>query len=359
MDKEHSCCKILISKKQIFTITFFIWFFLAVFLFVSKGTVLNGFDLFVKVDNYSFLRYLSEICVYLCGNLVIFILPGLFWVYMFANKDAGFLELSFFSFLVSVFLFIVATTIYKLFLQAELNWHNFLLIIIFTTLLGLIALIFQRREYARMFMFDTINFYVVSLMIIAGVLCFWIYYEKIVNVIFDNNFSPEHIAAIPLGMQDDVMEHFGLVDSLKKFVLPYWDLEYAEGFGYSVIDPPFQKFTSLFLVLMFGQSFVVQGLNFLIVTLLTFVFSWKISGFGHERKKHTNAGFFLPFLLTSYVLVIMYSREFAVPLFNTISFLCFFTIGQMYFLLKKRYILFLLFALLAFLTKFEAFFFNS
>jgi len=318
----------------------------------------DGLSLFTAKENYSFLRFAQEMSAYFLGNLVVFLLPGLIWVCVFCKKKYSFPVLLFYSFLISVISLIFITTVFKISVHGELNWLNFVMMLGILTFSGLIALFCKRTVFIQMFRFSKINVLIGLLSVIVMVACGWIFQDKIIWVDYDDDFAVEHILSIPLGAQSDLLENFGLVDSLKRHLLPYWDLEYADRFGYAIIDPPLHMFTSLFLILFVGQSFAAQSLNSILVMLISFWFVWRVSGEGLEQKRYYITGCIVPFLFIPYILVFLNHPESTMVLLDLTHFLSFFMIAQFYFLLKKRYNLFLIFALLGFLTKYEAILFT-
>jgi hypothetical protein len=111
-------------------------------------------------------------------------------------------------------------------------------------------------------------------------------------------------------------------------------------------------------MLFFGPSFAVQSLNSLLVILLSFWFIWLMSEFGTVSKRYYVAGFFTPFLFSMLIVAFLAHPQSAIVLADHIHFMCFFSIAQFYCLIRKRTNLFLIFALLAFLTKYEALLFT-
>jgi len=84
-------------------------------------------------------------------------------------------------------------------------------------------------------------------------------------------YDPEIILGIPLGEQADSLETFGLAHSLRTHLLPYWDLEYADKFGYVFTDTPLYPYVALFAILLFGESFAAVSL--LSVSFIIMIFS--------------------------------------------------------------------------------------
>jgi len=347
-----------LSKKFLVLLTIGLWSSICVLSIGLQFNFSDGLDLFAAKGNYPFTRYIQEIIIYFLGNCVVFLLPGLIWICAFFKKKFSLPVLLFYSFLVSVISLISITTAFKISVHGELNWLNFVIILGILTLSGLMVLFSKKTLSIDIFNFSRKNIVIGVILMITMVACAWVFQDKIIWVDYDNNFAVEHILSIPLGAQSDLLENFGLIDSLKKHLLPYWDLEYADRFGYPVVDPPLHFFRSLFLMLFFGSSFGVQSLNSLIVILINFWIIWQISSSSIEHKGVYWTSLTIPFLFLMYILVFLGHPDSALVLVHHIHFMCLFTIAQFFCLVKRRNNLFLIFALLAFLTKYEAMLFT-
>jgi len=354
MDKDKSAFHVSFNTKNIIALTVVSWAAFAVLSAIAGQKIFNGLNLFQADNGYSFLHYIQDISLYTCGTFIVFILPGLLWVYPSIKNTISCSKLLLYSFLVSIFFLFFITTLYKVVSPVGLNGSNFMTIVIGISLLGLLWLVLVKRSKLLTVSMSKSHLMIGVSLIVLTIMSCWIFQEKVLWVNFDNNFSSEHVLSFPLGEQDDLMEHFGLVDSLKQHLMPFWDLEYADRFGYSVIDPPLHAFVSLFLILIFGQSFAVQSLNTIMVIMASYLLIIKMAELGLKDKPHNFVSILVPILFMSYFLVILFHGESAIILCDHIHFMIFFVIAQFYFLLTHKHGLFLIFAVLAFLTKYEA-----
>ena len=342
-----------LTKRNLLFITIGSWLCLGILIWMIQKISINGPDLFNETETYLFSHYLQEIGIYLLASFIIFILPGLIWINVFFNRKYTTLELLAVSFIASLTGLIVMTTMFKMATPKELQFLNFISMLLTLTFTGLMMCL-KKDILINTIKISLAHILLCFLLIFLIVVVGWVFQEEILRVDYDRNFSPERILDIPLGMQDDVLESFGLMNSLKTYLLPYWDLEYADRFGYSIIDPPLRIFISLFLMLFLGESFAVQSLNTLLVLLLSF---WLVAHLATLEMKRTNRFFFvlvIPFLFLDYLFVFLEHHESSLVLIDHIHFMSLFVMAQFYFLLMGRHNLFLIFALLAFLTKFEA-----
>ena len=162
------------------------------------------------------------------------------------------------------------------------------------------------------------------------------------------DYSESKALSIPIGEQDDVYELFGLTTSLKKHILPYWNLEYADRFGYLVIDYPFYVYINSIILSVFGESFGSISFINLFYLLLVFIAILKIIYIDKQNESLGFAGFIPVIIFSSFMWLLLKQPDFFVlathlfGLFLMISF---------YFLLKGRHNLFLFFAFLTFLQK--------
>jgi len=355
MKLADSECMFFLNKKILLIGTVLPWACLAVLFLIDRSAF---FSLFSDAVGYSFPQYIQELTIYFLGSVMIFLLPGLLWSCAFFKQKTDNVELLAYSFVFSLLPLIVIATLFKILFPEELNQLIFITMTFMLTFSGLAACMIKRNILVRTVSINKISLIVALILIIVAILLGWIFQDKMIWTYYDNNFSPEHILSIPLGMQDDLHEYFGLTDSLKRYLLPYWDLEYANKFGYSIIDPPFHKFLSLFLFLSFGESFGAISFNALIVIVMSYLLIWKVSALGLECKAKQWVGFYLPILFICYFFVLIRHHQYGVALTHENFFITFFTIAQLYFLIQRRTKIFLIFAVFAFLMKFEAILFT-
>lgn len=358
MLKTDTYIKIGWNKLIISIVAFLGYASLFIIFYLSKQSFENGFNLFSTGGDYTFIRYLKDLYVCFCGSFILFLLPGLFWVDIFAKEDASLYEILFYSFLISLISMIIITTLFKLIFSTGLNSSNFLLLSILINFIGIVKISTCSNNLKRSFKLRKTNLIIASILAFSILAIFSINKDVFMHLGYDNNFTAEHVLSIPLGMQDDMMEIFGLTDSLKNHFLPFWDLEYADKFGYSAIDPPLLPFIYLFLNLFFGQSLAVPLLTTLTVIMLTYFFCWKIASKGIDPDSIKLSGFLIPVLFICYISVLFKDRLFAIALCDYVHFMVLFTILQLYFLANKRTALFLTFAILAFFIKYEAMIFT-
>jgi len=102
----------------------------------------------------------------------------------------------------------------------------------------------------------------------------------------------------------------------------------------------------------------VQSLNTIVVLLISFWLITQVAAINISTKNLKFIYVIALFCFLSYFYVLVNHGEFAVVLVTHMHYLMFFTIAQYYFLIQNRTKEFLLFALLAFLTKYEALLFT-
>jgi hypothetical protein len=352
-----STVNIRLDKKRIlvFPLLLLSLFFSSVFLLTKiKNVSLENLILFNSPINYSFSLYILEIATFLLGTLVVFLLPGFLWISIFIKSRIKIAKLLAYSFVVSLILFIATTTIFKIFSSSGLRRVVFFSIVILLNLLALLSLSIRKTiVMIENLKVNKILLYLGVCLFLSALVFIWLFQEKIMWVSFDTNYSQEHVLSIPLGRQTDRIETFGMIESLKKHLLPYWDLEYRDKFGFSIIDPPLHRFIGLFLVLLFGESFSAISLNSIVIILVTLLFLWQSAHLGIKREKYIFAFLIIPLFFFSYIWLCL-RNYYPDILINQIHLTCLLLFVQFYFLLRKDYSLFLVLSLLSFLTKYES-----
>jgi len=240
-----------LNKKSLFIGTVLAWTGFIVLLLMDRPA-LSG--LFREAQGYSLLQYCQEINIFFLGSALIFLLPGLLWTCTFLKQQVDTFELLAYSFVTSLSILAVLTTLFKILSPTELNQLNFTMITIIVTIAGLIGCLCKGSLVVRTLSISKMSLVIIFILLMLASILVWLFQDQLIWVNFDHNFSPEYVLNIPLGMQGDVFEKFGLIDSLKSHLLPYWDLEYVNRFGYPILDPPLHVFMSLFLILPFGMS---------------------------------------------------------------------------------------------------------
>ncbi len=258
------------------------------------------------------------------------------------------------AFLLSLLILIAVSTIFKLFVPFALNRTIFFTLLAFLVCIQLLISwlrpVSPREEHRDI----PINLrdlapYISLLLIVSSFV--FIFRENV----FDSrrmgyDFNEENILAIPLGQQTDLLERFGLADSLNTQLFPYWDLEYADTFGYVFTDPPLYAFVNNFSILLFGETKTTLRLVSIAFIAIMFL---AIMAQGRPGK---SLRFGICGLLSISYLMFFIGRIdeliYTVPFF---SFLL--TIAYLY-LMRANFRMFLLFAVAATLTKFYGVFFT-
>jgi len=347
-----------LTRRNLTLITIGSWLCLGLLIGPYQQTLKEGLTLFNRIPNYSLPSYIHEMGIYVLGHFVMFLLPGLLWLPVLLRYKYTTIEFLSISFIVSLALLIGITTIFKLVTGEELRFIHFFYMLMGLTFFGLIAMYWRSKTPLPVIAISLTSVLLCLVLFFCVIVVGWFWQDKILWVQYEKHFSPEYVLTIPLGMQDDIFEKFGLTNSLKKQLLPYWDLEYADRFGYSIIDPPLSVFISLFLLLFCGESFAVQSLSTLLVLIASF---WLVVQLATLEREGSNPFFFVLvifLLFLNYIFVFLRHHEASTVFIVPLHLMSLFVVTQFYFLLTEKYNFFLAFALLAFLTKFEAFLFT-
>ena len=291
--------------------------------------------------------------VFFSGVPLLFLLPG--WIFLLhfegLRKDMPlFVGL---AFVVTLALFIVSTTAFKMITLLSLNRTRFLVILVSIISVGLAVLWRRFRKGQRpmapsvFLVREMIPPIILTLIMIAFIAMF---HQRVIGErLVKHDYRPEMVLSIPLGEQPDDLEIFGLTESLKRFVLPYWDLEYADRFGFVFTDPPLFPFISMFSQQLFGENrigFVLPVMTAVVMIFLLIVMSG-------------SAGRMWKLLICSLMLVnfLYYSLGDDIAFVHKGYLLIFFIIVSYEYLLRRNYGMFLLFAAVTTVTKFYGVFF--
>lgn len=306
------------------------------------------------LDELSLISVVISTLVFLSGFLLLFLIPGWIITLCFRNVKEDILISVGLSFIISIASLAALTTLFKIIWRHNLDRIILLGIIVFIVSLGLIFLRcksqqgFKRGIYIKFHSSRLIPYVLLVLITISLVA---IFHERIIDrglVRYD--YREETILSIPLGKQPDDLEIFGLADSLKRHLLPYWDLEYADRFGFVFTDPPFYALISMFSILFFGESKVSLSL-----TSIGFITALFLIIFGHSKKKKL-----IRFLICSaFLLAYLYFFLRDVTAFIFVEhFFIFLVITSYCYLLRRSYSMFLAFGTVATLTRFYGIFFT-
>ncbi len=307
-------------------------------------------------DNLSTAAVLMSFLIFGAGFIMTFFIPG--WILCLhfrrlQNDLPGFLTAAFFS---SIGICILGSSIYKIMGGRILCRNNFLGIIILLIILELISLLWKRHRRQeqcppRDIMFSLPSLMPYCVLILLAILFLLTSGRDLINgAPVAYQYDPQTVLAIPLGEQSDSLEAFGLAHSLRTHLLPYWDLEYADKFGYVFTDTPLYPYVALFAILLFGESFAAVSL--LSVSFIIMIFS-SVLARGYPLRSQirfvTCAG-----LMLAYLFFLL--KEPAVFVYMEHFFLLQIILVYI-FLLKKDKVVFWLLAISATLTKFYGIFF--
>jgi hypothetical protein len=193
-----------------------------------------------------------------------------------------------------------------------------------------------------------------SIIVFILLLCIFIsvYPTQILDTTTYNiSMTRNHILSIPLGEQTDLLERFGLAKSLYNHLIPFWDLEYTNAFGYVFVDPPLCAFIQSFLFLIGGET--LAGLILFSFILLTLLFVYIATNNNNFSRMNVVASAFVFFMFFLFFLNRYDEFIYTIPLFS------FFTTMALIFLLQKKEHLFLYFSIAGTLTKFYGIFFTA
>lgn len=307
----------------------------------------------VQVDAFdSMLSAVISSFVFCAGFLLLFLIPG--WIVLIHfNKLKKELAIFFgLSFIASLVVLILFTSLYKLVWQLELNRINFLIIYISFVVSALICLwIRPRIDYTSppRLRFNLVQSVPILVFILISISSIYFFGHKIISEeVVRYDLREETILSIPLGEQPDDLEVFGLADSLKRHLLPYWDLEYADRFGFVFTDLPLYAFVSMFSLLLFGNN--TTTLNLISVSFIAVLFLIILTG-GRRSK-------YLRLIICTLMLLGYLNFQKDVTAFTYGEHFFFFLVIVAYiYLLRRNYNTYLLFAAAATLTRFYGLFF--
>ncbi len=197
--------------------------------------------------------------IYLAGAALVFVAPGLLFCCRALREEKRAGTVAAWSFLISLLLMICSISLYKLLTFNALNRTALLIIAAAVIVAGAVYSRIQSGNGLYVHIFDRSRFSLRTLVPYLSLAIVILYFSSLHDGLFARDtaaysYQESVVLAIPLGWQGDDLEAFGLADSLKRHIWPYWDLEYADKFGYVLTDPPLNAFMNLFCILLFGES---------------------------------------------------------------------------------------------------------
>lgn len=306
------------------------------------------------LDGCSLLPAVISTFVFLSGFFLLFLIPGCIFLFHFKNAKNDLPVFMGLSFIISTASLIALTTLFKIIWQHTLDRAIILVIICLFVFIGLISLWFRSQSNLRTIHFQTYrNRLISSVTLVLIVIIFSAaFHEKIISKELPKyDYKEGKILSIPLGGQADDLETFGLADSLRRHLLPYWDLEYADRFGFVFTDPPLSPFVSMFSILLFGEnitSIALTSIGFITILFLVIL--------TQSNKKIIYPRFLLCFLFFSTYFYLFRNSEYLfIPQNHFFSFLVIASYG---YLLRRNYKMTLGFATTAILTRYYGIFFT-
>jgi len=189
--------------------------------------------------------------------ILAYMLPGLIWVLALwpRGEDIPFPRMMAWAFPVSIGLLIAAGSMFKMLFSLPLSRSSFLGL---NGALMTIGLILAARKLRGRIQFNwslkaavPLIAFGFAILIILGLFS----KEILSSQSLDSTFSARKSISGDPHTRWDLFEPFGLAESLKTHLLPHWHLEFADRFGFPVVNPPLHSYLNLFALLLLGDAF--------------------------------------------------------------------------------------------------------
>lgn len=326
-------------------------------IFLLKGAYQCTFNdvLIFNADHWTVVSIIISFFVFFSGFLLLFIIPG--WAFSLhvqrlKRNISVFLGFSFFLSLMGL---VLTSTLYKMIWRLPLDRVNIFGMIGFITLIGVASLwcrsseSFKMNNVVGLDLRRTISY--ITLILVS--IIFMVIFRDMILMARPVNFdySQQAILSIPLGYQADDLEVFGVANSLRQHLLPYWDLEYANRFGFVFTDPPLYSFVSIFSILLFGES--KTSLALVSMGFATIIFLIILAQ--RQKKKFVHLSICSILLVAYFYFFLRDATVFIYPG----HFFIFLIVVSFYYLLRGNNGMFILFALLTTLTRYYGILFMS
>ena len=356
-----SMMELTINNRRIAFITISILFVLCLLILVLcslKGVSLTELSLFHPIPSYPLGIFILEVITFTLCAVALFILPGWLWAWSLIKEDRELSRLLPVSIFLSLGLLFLTTTVYKLIIPRELIRFDLIWILLTLYASGLFWIFFVAKGTEERYIIEKHLPTLFILLLCSLSILLWFFQDKMLWYELDRDFSQQHILPIPLGQLDDVVEAFGKVESLKRHILPFWDLEYSETFGFPLgVDPPLYHFILHFLSLLLGSAFGIVSMTMGICIIAALMMVYIIAGEKSDSSDSMIPPVVLLLLSSCYLLTLMkYLPPCGIVDFIYATLVAWF--AHLYLFLKKRYTLSLLSAAIAFLLQYESAFFT-
>jgi len=218
-----------------------------------KASVVFGPD----APHTSLLSLPLKIFAILSALILAFSLPGLIWVLALwpREEDIPLPRMMAWAFPASIGLLIAAISIFKMLFSLPLSRGSFLGL---NGALMAIGLILAARKVRGKIHFNwslksAVPFIAFGFVILLSLGLFS--KEILSSPSLDMTFSAGKSISGEALSRWDLFEPFGLAESLKVHLLPHWHLEFADRFGFPVVNPPLHSYLNLFALLLLGDAF--------------------------------------------------------------------------------------------------------
>lgn len=302
-------------------------------------------------NSHSLLNFILSSLMLSSGIIMILFLPGIATIPIFKGRIQDLWDLAAYSFVASTVLLVAGGSIFTLIMGESLGRYGFIGLISFSFV---IVALFSYRKLTRNETILTISFKMdwlwITLLSVIILLCLFMIRNHLDGNPYSFDLSEEHLSSIALGGLSDELELVGVTYSLRKHAFPFWDLEYADGMGHYVINPPLRYFIFHHSVLLFGNAPAAFNIFFIAAWIVTLLVSYSISHLELEGRNR-----FVALLLpVSLAFVFFFSKDediFLIGVFWLIPFTS--LLLHYYFLIKSRYGMSLCFAIIATLMAYE------
>ena len=225
-----------------------------------KASVVFGPD----APHTSFPSLPLKIFAILSALILAYILPGVIWVLALwpGGEDIPLPRMMAWAFPVSIGLLIAAVSIFKLLFSLPLSRSSFLglngALMAIGLILGACLAGRQARKLKGKIHFNWSLKSAVPFIAFGFVILLFLGLfskEILSSPLLDMTFSGGKSISGEAPARWDLFEPFGLAESLKVHLLPHWHLEFADKFGFPVVNPPLHCYLNLFALLLLGDAF--------------------------------------------------------------------------------------------------------
>lgn len=332
---------------------FSIFIYLTSSLIASKAAHCSygEFFLFNAADNFSILINFLTPVIFLSGTVIVLFIPGILIVPLVIKRKIDIISLLIYGYVSNLVVLIFGGSLFKLFTKTALDRGSFIAVIFLVSLFFIIIVKVKDKAHQNRFV---LNVNLVKIIIFSITVSFFSIaaYNYFDGAPFNVNLSKESLLKISLGEQADEFEIIGVTESLRTYLFPYWDLEYADKLGYHIIDPPLAYFLIFHFMLLFGNSCALYTIIALVCFVIMVMSSLNVPFLPNNSKSYF---ILLPFYLFFVIFITRVKSDFLLNFFTLIGLTNFYL--HCYFITVKKYKISLIFAGLSFVMFYESLFF--